>query len=400
LGSYQPQTGLSGEEGETSHLLIVCVDRDNDVEVKTGIKTPIVGKESCLAAATKLALSDPEEADANAIFAAVKEYDELLGKGEQCEVVVVGGLYERGTLGDKKIRKEVADTLKGHPADGLVLVSDGVEGEEIVPVLQSLSPIVSIKRVVVKHNKSVEESYAVLGRYFRMLLFDSRYAKYALGIPGIIFIGLVLIYVVYPQAAALVLIIFVGIVFIIRGFDIDKKIESIGRMSATGLLRFFSAVVSILVILVGIGSGIAVFFTCPSGSSAASLASEPCTIAKQVVANPQTIVLHAPKIIGYFIQNSEIIIWLGVAVYITTSLFFNILRAKSRHTARYLVELFVLGLLYFPVSIFANTLISGGKSYDLFIAIVMFALAVNFSIAAYVYRYISNKRREAHAIEI
>ena len=389
---------LSGEnEDQPSRLLIVCVDRDNDVEVKTGIKTPVVGKDACLGAATRLALIDPEEADANAIFAAVKEYDELLAKGEHCEVVVVGGLYERGILGDKKIRKEVADTLRGYPADGMVLVSDGVEGEEIVPVLQSLCPIVSIRRVVVKHNKSVEESYAVLGRYFRMLLFDPRYAKYALGIPGIIFVGLVLIYVVYPQAAALVLIIFVGIVFIIRGFDIDKKIESIGRMSATGLLRFFSAVVSILVILVGIGSGVAVFFSCSSESGPLS---DPCSIAKAVVVNPQTIVLHAPKIIGYFILNSETIIWLGVAVYITTSLFFNILRPKIRHAARYLIELLVLGLLYFPVSIFAGTLITPRTTNDLFIAIVMFLLAVNFTIAAYVRRYVTKKRRETHAIEI
>ena len=72
---------FSSEEKEPSRLLIVCVDRDNDIEVKTGIKTPVVGKDLCLNAATKLALSDPEEADANAIFAAVKEYDGSAFKG-------------------------------------------------------------------------------------------------------------------------------------------------------------------------------------------------------------------------------------------------------------------------------------------------------------------------------
>jgi putative membrane protein len=385
------------EDRPPSRLLIVCVDRDNDVEVKTGIKTPITGKDACLNAATKLALSDPEEADANAIFAAIKEYDDLLSKGEHCEVVVVGGLFERGTLGDKKIRKEVADTLKDYPADGIVLVSDGVEGEEIVPVIQSLAPIISIKRVVIKHSESVEESYQVLGRYFRMLLFDPRYARYALGIPGIIFIAFVLIYVVSQQAAPLVLTIFVGIIFLIRGFDIDRKVESIGKLPPTGLLRLFSAIVSILVILVGIATGIAAFYSCGVTTSTAA-----CTIAENVAKNPQSIVSYAPRIIGYFIQNSEILVWLGFAVYITTTVFFTILRAGSRRIARYLVELSVLALLYFPVSIFASTLITpGGTSNDLFIAIVMFALAVNFSIAAYVFSYINRRRRgETSAIEV
>ncbi|MHB8566597.1 MAG: DUF373 family protein [Nitrososphaerales archaeon] len=389
-------SSIESDERDASRLLIVCIDRDNDVEVKTGIKTPMVGREACMNAAMKLALADPEEADANAIFGAVREYDDLLEKGEHCEVMVAGGLFERGVLGDKKIRKEIADTLAGFPAEGIVVVSDGLEGEELVPVIQGLAPIVSIRRIVIKHSRSVEESYAVLGRYFRMLLFDPRYARYALGIPGIIFVGFVMIYAIYPPAATLVLTIFIGIVFIIRGFDIDRKIESIGKLSATGLLRLFSIIVSILVILVGIATGISVFFvSCASTGSS----TEPCIIAKTIVANPQAIVLNAPKIAGYFILNSEIFIWLGFAVYITTTIFFNLLRPKSRHVVRYLVELSVLGLLYFPVSIFASTLITPRSSNDLFIAIVMFALAGTYSIAAYIYS-LNKRRRETQLLEV
>lgn len=392
--SSRPLGGKRNDDHEPSRLLIVCIDRDNDIEEKTGIRTPVVGKDACLNAATKLALADPEEADANAIFAAIKEYDDLMQQGEHCEVMVAGGRFERGILGDKKIRKEIADTLIGYPADGLVLVSDGLEGEEIVPVIQTLCPIVSIRRIVIKHSRSVEESYAILGRYFRMLLFDPRYTRYALGIPGVIFIGFVLIYAIDQLAAPLVLVVFVGIVFIIRGFDIDRKIESIGKLSATGLLRLFSVIVSILIILVGIANGISIFFVnCTSAIQA-------CNIAKDVANNPQLFLFNSPKITGYFIQNAEIFIWLGFAVYITTTIFFNILRPKSRHIARYLVELSVLGLLYFPVSVFANTLITGGKSNDLFIAIVMFALAGTYTIAAYVYQYLNKKRGETHTIEV
>ena len=178
----------------TSKMLIICVDRDNDVGLKTGIETPIVGKNACLEAATKLALADPEEADANTIFAAVKEYEELLSKGQECEVVTVGGLFERGVLGDKKIRGEVARILNDYPASEAVIVSDGIEGEELTPVISTLVPVISIRKVVIKHSKSVEESYQVLGRYLRMIVFDPRYAKYYLGLPGLILVGVAIAY--------------------------------------------------------------------------------------------------------------------------------------------------------------------------------------------------------------
>jgi putative membrane protein len=382
-----------------SRTLLICIDRDDDIGVKTGIMTPIVGRDACVAAATKLSITDPEEADANAIFASVKEYDNLLSKGEFCEVVVVSGLFERGVLADKKIRSQVADILKGYPADGAVLISDGAESEELVPVIQNLVPIISVRKIVIKHSKSVEESYAVLGRYLRMLIFDSRYSRYALGVPGIIFIALVIISYSFPQAdAPLILVIFIGVVFVVRGFDIDRRIESVGKLSASGYLRLFSAIASVLIILAGISTGIAVFF--PSTTETGITCLAPCTIWREVVSSPQKFFLNdAPALVGYFIKNSQLFVWMGLAVFITTAIFFNLIRPGSRRIARYLVELFVLGLLYFPVAIFANVLISPGNNSDFFVAIIMFALAVNFTIAAYLYRFF-RRRRETPAIEL
>ncbi len=58
-------------------LLVLAVDRDGDLESKTKVRSPVFGREGVVSAATQLAISDPEEADANSIFAAVKEYDRL-----------------------------------------------------------------------------------------------------------------------------------------------------------------------------------------------------------------------------------------------------------------------------------------------------------------------------------
>ena len=54
------------EEKEQKRILVLCVDRDADLETKAGIQTPIVGRGENLDAAVALALKDPEEPDANA----------------------------------------------------------------------------------------------------------------------------------------------------------------------------------------------------------------------------------------------------------------------------------------------------------------------------------------------
>jgi putative membrane protein len=389
--SYSSSYSSDSPEDRASKTLIICIDRDDDIGVKTGLRTPIIGREACVAAATKFSISDPEEADANAIFAAVKEYDNLTAKNQPSEVALVSGLFEGGVLGDKKIRKQVAEVLRSFPADGAVLVSDGAEGEELVPVIQSLVPIFSLKRVVIKHSRSVEESYAVLGRYLRMLVFDPRYAKYALGVPGIIFLALVIIYRISPASAPVVLIGFIGIVFIIRGFDLDKKVEGIGKLSAAGYLRLFSVIASILILLAGFAIGASVFF--PPSSGCGPNPSGPCLIGLSLEKNPAEFFYKFAPIVGYFIQNSEIYLWLGMGVYITTSIFFNLLRPGSRHLMRHVVELSVLALLYYPIYIFARTLIAPRINVEFFIAIVMFALAVNFSIAAYIYTTVNRRKR-------
>ncbi|MEM2954983.1 MAG: DUF373 family protein, partial [Candidatus Nanoarchaeia archaeon] len=61
-------------------LIVLCVDRDNDIGYKTGIEGPIIGKEKALEVATKLSLKDPEESDSNAIFGAIKIFEEVSEK--------------------------------------------------------------------------------------------------------------------------------------------------------------------------------------------------------------------------------------------------------------------------------------------------------------------------------
>ena len=70
-GTISAQSPLDSDERK-SKTLIICIDRDDDIG-RTGVKTPVVGRIQCIEAATKLAVSDPEEADANAILGAVRQ---------------------------------------------------------------------------------------------------------------------------------------------------------------------------------------------------------------------------------------------------------------------------------------------------------------------------------------
>src|SRR3972149_11867567 len=108
-----------------SKLLVLCVDRDDDVGTKAMVKTPVMGREACAKVASRLAIADPEEADANAIFAAIKMHDEIKTKGYSSEVAIVAGKFEGGIEADEKLRRELLQITDVYGADGLILVTDG-----------------------------------------------------------------------------------------------------------------------------------------------------------------------------------------------------------------------------------------------------------------------------------
>ncbi|MBI4257712.1 MAG: DUF373 family protein [Thaumarchaeota archaeon] len=363
---------------EQSSLLVMCVDRDDDIGAKTGAVTPIIGREACLTAASKLALADPEEADANAIFAAIKVFDELSAKGYKCEVSLIAGDTTGGFEADQKMRKEMQKVARTFKASGAVLVSDGVEDEKVLPILQGIMPVVSVHRVVIKHSASVEESYAVLGRYLKMLVFDPRYSKWALGVPGILLITSVpfLLFNLLPQGTAIFAGI-LGIAFLIRAFDIDKMISSIGGMKPSGYIRLFSILASILIIIASLIQGVAAMTRLPEFQGA--------------FADPQAMFESMPKILGVFLGESINFLWAGLGVYFGGTVLYNFLRGSIR-VLRDLTGFAILGLLYFPFLQF-SLILQGRGSTQLLISFVLFGLSVVFLIIGLIYYYLRTRRK-------
>ncbi len=352
---------------------MLCVDRDDDLGTKAKVQSPVVGRDQALAAATKLALADPEEADANAIFAAVKKYDELSRAKTPCEVAVVCGEVNRGFEADKRVGKQISALLSDSSYSGVVLVSDGGEDEQVVPIIQSLKPIVSVQRVAVKHSQTVEETYEVLGRYLRMLVFDPHYSKYALGVPGLILIlaGLLIVLGHAPEAGLATLLI-IGGAFLIRGFSVDRTVAGLLQRGPTGYIRLFSMVTAVLVVIVGLDTGYVAML-----SDTAAVAA--------IQADPSQFFVYGGTLMGNFLGGSLNLVWAGIAVYAVGALLSHIARDSVRWRRDSYV-LLMLAILYFPVRTFSDFLVSGTQVATFFlISYVLIGLAAIFVLTITIY---------------
>ncbi|HJK28332.1 MAG TPA: DUF373 family protein, partial [Methanocorpusculum sp.] len=109
--------------------LILSVDRDDDIGYKAGVMSPAVGREACLDAATRLGIADPEDSDTNAIFQAIKTYDELAAKGADVEVAVIGGNHMNMLEGDRRIAELLEKVVAETGVENCILISDGAEDE-------------------------------------------------------------------------------------------------------------------------------------------------------------------------------------------------------------------------------------------------------------------------------
>ncbi|MFB5629348.1 MAG: DUF373 family protein, partial [Nitrosarchaeum sp.] len=220
-----------------SKLLVICVDRDNDIGEKAGIITPVIGRNACIDAAQRLALEDPEDADSNSMFAAIKTYEDLISKGYQVEVAIVAGIKKRGVQADEKILIEIKKISEVFSANGAVIVSDGEDDESVIPVIQNVLPVISVQRVVMKVSRSVEYSYAVFGKYLKMLAYDSKYSKFFLGVPGILLlIGGVATMFGYTAEIFAVLVSILGATFLIRAFDVDRAWSNLTKPTPMGFI--------------------------------------------------------------------------------------------------------------------------------------------------------------------
>jgi len=332
----------------SNKLLVICVDRDNDVGEKAGIKTPVIGRDACIEAAQRLALEDPEDADSNSIFAAIKTYEDLISKGYQAEVITVAGVASRGVQADEKILEEIKKVLEKFSANGAVIVSDGEDDESVVPVIQNVLPVISVQRVVMKVSRSVEYSYAVFGKYLKMIAYDTKYSKFFLGVPGILLlIGGIATVIGYTAEITAVLISILGGAFLIRAFDIDRAWSNWAKPTPMGFIRIFTMVTGILLMLSSVPAGI---------NSVDEKLLESETEILSVFSNK--------VIIGQFVSGVLPILWIGLGAIFAGILLSNWIGGIPRQISD-ILRIVVLVALYPTVFQFTNIMINDESSFTL-----------------------------------
>ena len=342
------------EASVATNLLVICVDRDNDVGKKAGISTPVVGRNACIEAAQRLALEDPEDADSNAIFSAIKTYEDLVSSGYKAQVITVAGAETRSVQGDEKIASEIKSVLSKFSADGAVIVSDGEDDEMVIPIIQNVIPVVSIQRVVMKVSRTIEHSYAVFGKFLKMVVYDPRYSKFFLGVPGILLlIGGIGVLTGYTAEIFAVLVGILGGAFLIRAFDIDKAWSNWAKPTPEGFIRLFTLITGLILIAGSIPAGIT------------------NVGAENLPADLEIFNIITDKIvIGQFVSGMIPFLWIGIGTIFVGILFNNWLNRKLRHISD-ILRVIVLVSLYPTVYQFTNILIYGESSFTLLLPLVI-----------------------------
>ena len=140
-------------------VLVLCIDRDDDLGLKAKIEGPVIGRHECVRAALALGIADPEDADTNTMLAAVSTYDELTKKGVNAEVATITGDVNVGYQSDIELTRQLEEALEVTMPTSVVLISNGAEDEYIFPMVSSRIKIDSVRSVIVRQSKGIESTW-------------------------------------------------------------------------------------------------------------------------------------------------------------------------------------------------------------------------------------------------
>ena len=235
-------------------ILVVCIDRDNDLERKANVKGPIIGRKENLKAAELLALADPSDSDVNAIFKAVQIFDELKTKNS-AQVVTLTGDIDVGLVSDRQILTQLDSILKKIKVNEIVLITDGAEDEYVLPLIRSRVPIIYPQRIIIKQNNQLEGAYYLMYEFVTSVLSDKKAANMFIGLPAIA----IIIYALFGAAGGRLILGIIGSYLFIKGFQLEHVITKISQEIHLSLKvqksSFFMYLISMAILILGIFSG-------------------------------------------------------------------------------------------------------------------------------------------------
>jgi putative membrane protein len=237
-------------------MLIICIDKDDDIGVKAGVKSPVIGRDACLDAAARLGAADPEDSDVNTIYGGINVYDQLRSEGMDVEVVCFAGHKDLGLKSDRAIAQQLDDFLLSHPVEKAVLVSDGAEDESVMPILQSRVKVESVRRIVVKQAQNLESTYYII----KELASDPKVARIIFIPAGVTF----LVYAAstllnYANAAPVAIATLIGSYLLYKGLSLDSLLETfifnLRKSFQEAKLTFVTYLISLILIVMAFVRG-------------------------------------------------------------------------------------------------------------------------------------------------
>ena len=233
-------------------VLVLYIDRDGDLKSQ-GLETPVIGRDEVLRAGIKYILENPDDSDANAVFAAVKIYDKLAAEygAENVNVAIVSGSADPA-VADFAVLKELGQILAVFDADAIYFVSDGPSDEAAIPAIQTKRPVVSVHRVVVKQARGVEETVTLFRHYLNKAVREPEYRRYTVGVPALLAFML-LLGAVFNQAVVWqvlnVAFLFLAFFVMLYGFGIyDFLREILKKFEVTFIITIVSLFVLVIYI--------------------------------------------------------------------------------------------------------------------------------------------------------
>ncbi|AEN06643.1 DUF373 family protein [Halolamina sp.] len=241
-------------------LLVLAVDLDDDLGRKTGLSTPVMGRENVKDAATKLATADPEDSDVNVLFQAIHTRDELAREGdEEVAVAAVTGVDGSDVKANRAVGEEV-DTVLAALATGenvrAVVITDGAQDESVLPVIRSRLPIDGLRRVVVRQAQDLESIYYTI----KQVLGDQETR-------GTLLVPLGILLLIYPliivaDAFDVAGVSVLGVISALLGFytlfrglgledAVDNGAEKVRNLLYAGRVTLITYVVAFALVIVG-----------------------------------------------------------------------------------------------------------------------------------------------------
>ena len=244
-------------------LLVLCVDLDDDLGRKTGMETPVVGRDAVREAAVALATADPEDSDVNVLFQGIHLHDELRARDEAVEVAAVTGLEGNDLQANRAVGREIDEVLAGlstGDAVRAIVVTDGAQDESVLPVIRSRVTIDGVRRVVVRQAQDLESMYYTMKQVLNdpetrgtiliplgilLLIYPLSILASRLGLPGTV-LGL---------SSGLL-----GLYLLARGFGIEQSVDDliagVRQSLYTGRVTIITYVVAAALLVVGGVSGL------------------------------------------------------------------------------------------------------------------------------------------------